>query len=301
MVLKYFGIAPLSKYDGPLNRLVVYFQGCDIKCSWCHSPHSIPESSPLLFFAERCISCRKCVKACPNDVHSFVSGKHILNRANCTKCGLCVDTCPKSSANISASALILPTKGLSAQELFTKIEPYLALCDGITLSGGEALIQLDEILEFLKILKQNGVNIAVETSGLLLTRTYELVLDYVDIWLFGVRMLTDVDGKSNKNILLRNLHLLNQVQENMIIPRVPMVPGVFDNEKILFEIVQLLRSVEINKVWLLPWNMNYMVYYIAAGIGTRFIEPTRSEVNLCESFILNFFVEKGFDIIGSGI
>ena len=131
--------------DGPGNRVVLYLQGCHLRCPWCHSPHSWDmKSSPLLFLEKKCTLCGQCVKACPQGVHRIENRKHFIDRSKCTKCGKCITACPNSIANSMDGALSLPTTEIPVEELYSKIKPQLDMFKrngGITLSGGEALLQ----------------------------------------------------------------------------------------------------------------------------------------------------------------
>ncbi len=163
-LLKLFDVAEFSIHDGPGIRTVIYFQGCNAKCDWCHSPHSQPEYAPLLFNSNICIQCKRCERICPCRAHFFQNGKHTINRKLCKQCGTCIEGCPNSISGVKGGALHLPAVEVTVSSLMEQIEPYLKLnpqCNGVTLSGGEALFQLDAAKELLQFCKVNGYHTAV--------------------------------------------------------------------------------------------------------------------------------------------
>ena len=191
--LSYFHISWLSETDGPGKRVVLFLQGCPLDCAWCHSPHSQPTESPLLFSDLLCTRCRRCEDACKNGVHSFVDKQHITKREQCVKCGNCIEACPQSSFFKPANALSLPTKRCDIDSLFELIKPQLELLrngGGITFSGGEPLLQAEPLTFLARKCKEAGFNTALETSGIVSLKSIEMIEPYIDTWLFGMRLIT---------------------------------------------------------------------------------------------------------------
>ena len=291
-LLSIFAISPMSAVDGPGTRVVVFFQGCSVNCAWCHSPHSRPVCSPLLFREKDCSMCTRCGTACTRNVHQFKNGKHIVQRENCLQCGKCIEACPNSSAYNEGGVLRLPTKRISPQSLMEQVLPHLSLCDGITLSGGEALLQ-DETLLFLKLCGEKNIHVCVETSGLLENRRYEQACPYVDLWLFGTRVLTDNNSVFHTEKLMENARLLKKAAKN-IIPVIPMVPNVMNRNSALEKIILVLNAVEAAEIQLNPWNRSYDLYYAFSGTVPAFPPPSDYEIDMCETEIRDFFKKKGY-------
>lgn len=292
-----FGFAPLSEVDGPGKRAVLFFQGCNSHCEWCHSPHSQLQRSPLLFFEERCTLCGLCVKTCPNGVHRITDGIHTLSREYCIQCGACIDSCPLSSCEKDSGALHLPSKIISVDSLYHQIKIYFPLCDGITLSGGEALIQLEASEQILKYCKADNIPTAVETSGTLKEQNYKTVLPLVDTWLFGFRIITKEGEKPNAEKIAATLELLKSRKDAAIIPRIPMIPRIFDQKHILTTIIELLKEYHLNQVWLNPWNTSYDVYYTASGIPLNYTVPQKQQIENSQQSIINYFRSNNINIL----
>lgn len=293
--VRLFDIAEFSGYDGPGIRTVVYFQGCGAACDWCHSPHSQPSAAPLMYNEVLCRRCGRCVSICGQRVHEMVNGEHLLHRDKCIRCGKCIAQCPASIKGVRGSALHFSTVETTVKTLFEQILPYLKLNKengGITLSGGEALLQPEAAKALLRLCKQEGIHTAVETSGLLPSQSYREVLPLVDLWLFGIRVITDSTGEHVHKVDAA-LELLTGSNAK-ILPRIPMVPGYFDREDVLHQVIGLLQKYSLSTVWLNPWNKDYDINYYHAGLPLLMKKPTLSEIETCrEKMLLTF---KNFKI-----
>lgn len=296
--LRVFDVAELSKQDGPGVRTVVYFQGCPAQCEWCHSPHSQIYNAPLMSLSALCLECGICAEACKYKVHEFNEFGHILHRERCVGCGNCVDQCPRSIAGVKGSALHLPTTETTVLSLWEQIFPYLRLTrkqGGITLSGGEALLQPQAAEELLRLCKQEGIHTVIETSGLLPLNIYKRMIPLVDVWLFGMRVITGRKHKRHDEQISDVLNcLVNKGAK--VLPQIPMVPGFFDSDDVLHSISSILIKNNINTVSLLPWNVNFDVNYLRSGIALRMAVPNAHDIKSCESKIISFFTHLNFNI-----
>lgn len=289
--VRLFDIAEFSPYDGPGLRTVVYFQGCNASCDWCHSPQSQKTVAPIMFNENRCTHCNRCVDECEQHTHLFIDNKHEIKRDYCIQCGKCIDICPSSIAGVGGSTLHLPTVTTTIDCLFKQIYPYTSLIQkngGITLSGGEALLQLNAAKELLQRCKASGIHTAVETSGLLSINNYLEVAPWVDIWLFGMRIITGKNhSRHDKHIRVTLKSLVKSGAK--VIPRIPMIPGFFDQDDVLQSIGEILSENKIESVCLNPWNWNYDVNYLRSGTQLTMPKPSPTEIELCETKITTFF------------
>lgn len=235
----------MSTEDGPGLRTTVFFKGCPLKCKWCHNPESIPYKFDKEWIKTSCIFCLDCIKACKYDAIHYENGEIILDRDKCTLCMKCVEDCP-------TNALKKIGEDIDAIDLYNEIikdKAYYTNGGGITLSGGEVLVQAKEIKELMKLLKQDGIRIAVDTSGLVSFDQIETILDYADMFLYDIKLYDreshiDFCGVDNQ-LILENLKKLNQANKRLWI-RTPIIPDSTDSEENIKSIADFLLGNHID-------------------------------------------------------
>lgn len=261
-----FNIAHCSLHDGDGIRTVVYLKGCNLRCPWCHNPESISPQPQILYRESRCIGCGRCVSHCPEH-HRIVDGKMVYSRVNCASCMPAVADCPND-------ALTLCGKTMTEQDTMREIlkdKPYYdASGGGMTLSGGECLLQADFSAALLDSCRKAGVHTAVESAFYLPWDVIERIHPLTDAFLIDIkhadstlhRRLTGVPN----GLILDNIRRLSCSHPNITI-RVPLIPGVNDDENNLQETAALIRSFGggVRRLELLPYNSMAGSKYTALG------------------------------------
>lgn len=269
MKIRYFDIAWLSKHDGPGARVVVFLQGCHFACPWCHSPHSRFEWAPILFFENLCLSCNRCQEVCPEGLRGAAPVKTRDVSARCRRCGACVVACPASRPGGTAGALVLPTQETTPETLFASILPQLEMVrkiGGLTLSGGEALLQGEAVARLLRLARDAGFHTTVETSGLLPLTSYQAVAELVDCWLFGLRSDMPGAGAAERfGSRRKNLEYLASLPSQVIV-RKPLVAGITDTDKETEATIHVMAECGVGDIHLLPLNPHTGHYYSALGL-----------------------------------
>ena len=239
---KIFNIQRFSTSDGSGIRTVVFLKGCPLSCVWCHNPESQSVLPEIFYKKDMCIGCGACINECVEDCHVFNDGTHFLERKNCIHCAKCVGAC-------SSNALEVCGEEKSAEEIIEEVlrdKPFYEESEGgVTLSGGEPLMQYDFTLSLLKLAKNNGLHTAIETSGF----SYKNILDlaeYTDLWLYDIKIFPDDEhikytGVSNKAIF-DNLHLLDKSGADIVL-RCPIIPDINMNDEHFDKLVQLANSL----------------------------------------------------------
>ena len=239
-----FNIQKFSIHDGPGIRTTVFLKGCMLHCLWCHNPESQATKKELMLYKDRCVGCGSCLVACPQKLHSVTpEGAHLIDRGSCVGCGLCADSC--------VGALELVGREMTAEEVLTEVMKdeafYRNSGGGMTLSGGEPLMQPGFTRELLKSAKDKGLHTCIETCGYSAWENVEALLPYVDLFLWDVKetdsqLHREFTGVSNARIL-ENLRKLNAAGAKIIL-RCPVVPGFNDRKDHFVGIAALAEELE---------------------------------------------------------
>ena len=159
-------ILTYSVVDGPGNRLVIFLQGCNFNCTTCHNPYTVGV----------CDHCGDCIPACHVDALEMVDGKVVFDATACDQCDACLDICP-----ISASPMVQQLSVDDILEVARKHKPFLS---GITVSGGEATLQLKFVIALFTAVKSdpdlNELTCFVDTNGHLGAHSWERLLPVTD-------------------------------------------------------------------------------------------------------------------------
>lgn len=276
-----FEVKRFAVHDGDGIRTTVFFKGCPLKCVWCHNPEGIDFKPQLAYYENKCIGCGKCVQVCPANAHGMNQG-HFFEREKCLACGKCADVC-------LGNALTFYGKEMSVDELLPMLLEDKDFYDnsdgGITLSGGECLLQADFCRELLKQLKSCGINTAVDTCGYVSKESFDKVIPYTDTFLYDIKAIDEethikCTGHSNK-LILDNLKYIDSYNKNIEI-RIPYVPGFNDGE--IEKISEFLKDINnVRRVRVLPYHNYAGSKYLALGIDNNLPEKLPSDEEIAQA------------------
>lgn len=232
MKARIFEIKRFAVHDGDGIRTTVFFKGCPLRCVWCHNPEGISQKTQTAYYAHKCIGCGECKR------EDFLTSECLG------------DARVEYGRDVTIDEL-LPV-------LLEDKEFYANSGGGVTLSGGECLMQADFCAELLKALKSEGIHTAVDTCGFAPRAALDRVVPYTDVFLYDLKAYDEdvhikCTGCSNK-LILENLKYLDTIGKTVEI-RIPFVPEYNDGE--MEKTAHFLASLKnISKVRVLPYH-NY--------------------------------------------
>lgn len=216
-------IINFSCVDGPGSRLVVFLQGCNYNCKNCHNPHTI----------DVCDSCGDCIAHCPTQALTMesIEGKDAIRWDSdlCSECDTCLAVCPKQSTP--------KTREYSVTQLLEVIRKQVPFISGITVSGGEATLQLHFIIALFKAIKSSDglqhLSCMIDSNGSLNEIGWQKLLPYMDGAMIDLKSWQQethryITGRDNHRVF-RSLNLLSQ-HSKLYEVRLLQIPEVTDFE-----------------------------------------------------------------------
>lgn len=225
-----FNIERFSTTDGPGIRTIVFFKGCNMSCPWCHNPEGISSEAELEFNKMRCIRCGRCLQVCPTGAQQTdASGAHRIDRSLCIRCMACAKECPSGALNVIGKHMAVED---CFQEIAEDVPFYNRSGGGVTLSGGEVLLQADFAAALLKRCRAAGIHTAIESNLSLPYRKLETLLPFLDLVMADIKHLDETAHASATSLPNRaTLVALNRLAQHgmPLIVRTPVVPGFNDS------------------------------------------------------------------------
>ncbi|MGL4726681.1 MAG: [formate-C-acetyltransferase]-activating enzyme [Scandinavium sp.] len=223
-----FNIQRYSLNDGQGIRTVVFFKGCPHRCPWCANPESLSPAIQTVRRESKCLHCAPCLRD--------------------------ADECPSGAFERIGRDITLEQleREVLKDEIF-----YRTSGGGVTLSGGEVLMQAGFATRFLKRLRQAGLHTAIETAGdAPLSRLLPLAQQCDEV-LFDLKIMDPARAqavvKMDQPRVMENFLAL--VREGInVIPRLPLIPGFTQEEENVRQVLAFLAPTSIRELHLLPFH-----------------------------------------------
>lgn len=275
-----FNIQRFSVHDGPGIRTTVFLKGCNLRCWWCHNPESWRMGTDIEVHPERCIGCLACTEVCPHGARTAQDGNLVFQRDLCVRCGDCAKVCyagaiEEIGRQTSAETIV--------EEALRDRAFYEESGGGVTLSGGEPLLQPAFSREILALCKANDLSTAVDTAGCVPWSAFDAAIPYTDLFLLDIKALDPQlhrTGTVQDNaLILENAAMLGRGNVPIWV-RVPVVPGFNDDPSEISAIARFCADLPaVQRIELLAYHR--LGFTKSEGLGSavpgRMVEPPCSQ------------------------
>ena len=259
--------------DGPGIRFVVFLQGCKMRCKYCHNPETwnLVTDYSKLYSDETSDAEREELEKKIEENTKLLKDKGVKIEA-------------RTPEDLLKQAL--------------RYKPYWKNGGGITVSGGEALLQMDSLIEFFKLAKAEGIHTTIDTAGNPFTREepffskFNELMNLTDLFLLDIKQINDdkhrdLTGFSNSNILDLAQYLSDQGKHMWI--RHVLVPTITTDEDDLKKTKEFIDTLKtVDKVEVLPYHKLGITEWERLGIPYKLEgidPPTDEEQKLAKSIL----------------
>lgn len=228
-----FNVQRFTIHDGPGMRTELFLKGCPLRCKWCSNPESLVGYIQPGVYKKKCIGykqCGVCAKVCPEGALTFYRNKLVsIDREKCVNCMKCYDACPSEAVKKWG-------KFMTVEECMKVIMRDKGFYDrsggGVTVSGGDPLLQSDFVAELFEACHKEDVHTCCESSFHVDWKHIEKVIPHTDLFISDLKLMDseahkEWTGVGNEMILENIKRLVDEGHE--LILRIPVIPGVNDN------------------------------------------------------------------------
>jgi len=266
-----FNVQKYNTFDGPGVRTMVFFKGCPLRCKWCSNPEGLDSKYSVMYRENVCNGCGVCVPVCPVNIHVMSGREHqVIRTIDCIGCRACEKACPQSALAIFGEAK-------TVSELLEIIEQDRSFYDvsggGVTLGGGDAIVQPEAAANLLFACKREGINTAVETCGYGKLAPLLQIAEHTDLFLYDLKLMDSkrhafYTGVHNESILENVAELIRRKFHVRI--RVPLLKGINDDTENIEQMARFLKPFteyrNFKGVEILPYHKLSVGKYPALGL-----------------------------------
>jgi len=268
-----FDIQPFSVHDGPGIRTLIFFKGCPLKCKWCSNPESQRFEPQVLYKMQLCrTDCGRCWgEPAPEEKLEGSTHRQAINLLTNQYAGKII-TRPEDILLCPYKALQTCGRMISLEELLGIIEkdrPFFGEEGGITLTGGEPFAQPAFLFNLLHRTRKRGIFTAIETCLHVPFIHIEQILPLINFFMFDIKIMDPGKHKEycgvDNRLILDNIRTLARMAGIPILPRIPIIPGINDDEENLRKTAEFLKSNGLVYLNLLPYMRLGVLKYQQIG------------------------------------
>lgn len=262
-----FDIQRFSLDDGEGIRTIIFMQGCNLHCPWCHNPESI-DGRPMIMRNSQCMGCGRCESACHN--HCIrKEGAFFIDHDRCDLCGQCVDACVYGAIRVCGRDYTVD----EVMEIIVKDKDYYEASNGgVTLSGGEPSLQWRFAAELLRRCHDAHINTAIETNGIMPPQAREALGQHLDMAMIDFKHGNTAThqkwlGKGNEEVI-NTICVWAGIMTVEV--RVPVIPGFNDTCEDIQHICMKAKECGVRRIKLIPYHIFGKSKYRALGMPYEF-------------------------------
>jgi pyruvate formate lyase activating enzyme len=289
-------IQSFSIHDGPGIRTVVFFKGCPLSCQWCSNPECLSGKPQMGFMETLCAACGKCREVCTNNAIRGTEGDHRIDYSVCKACGDCRDQC-------YYGALIRYGDSMIVSEVWDSVRRdkmfYSESGGGVTVSGGEPLLQPAFVRELFELSRQEQIDTCVETCGYVDPEALREVMPVTDHFLFDVKLMDPeahkrLTGRSNSKILKNAEFLIKQGAD--VLFRQPLIPGINNSIENIKATARFLTGLgkKAARLQLMPFHRMGQSKYRALDLHYNMVEFNAADPEQVEA-AQKAYIQFGID------
>ncbi|KXA90487.1 hypothetical protein AKJ66_01780 [candidate division MSBL1 archaeon SCGC-AAA259E22] len=265
-----FNVEKFAYQDGPGIRTLVFLKGCPLNCLWCSNPESQNAYPELMYFENKCTFCGRCLEECPKDAIKMNVEKERVetNRETCENCGACTEVCLND-------ARVIKGDKITVKEIMNEIKKddlfYRNTGGGVTITGGEPMMQPAFVYSILKRCNDLSIHTAIETSAYVRWPIFSKISETLDLLMIDIKHMDPEEhekytGVSNE-LILENIRKISEKPSIEKVIRIPIIPGINDDRENIKKTAKFVSEVGIETIELLPYHELGISKYKALGRG----------------------------------
>ncbi len=256
-----FNMQKFSLHDGPGIRTLVFMKGCPLACLWCSNPESMASDPEVSFKPEYCLGLNQCEafcqQVCPEAAFYQKNGVMYPSFEQCRGCGACAAACPGQALHCFGKAYTVKEV---MQVVLEDAHFFRRGGGGLTVGGGEPLLQADFVTTLLAEARRHLLDTAIETCGQVeFARLFKVagLCDHIfyDIKHYDSQKHKQYTGVDNRLIIKNITQLAEEAPRIPVTLRTPVVPGYTDDEQNIIAIARLAAGLKnVVDYELLPYH-----------------------------------------------